>query len=80
MLMITPGPSSSVHRRLFMLSTFYAVPVIAGFERINDPDVWYLAASRLVIAPRISALTSLLELDRRFSVAYEDDLAVVFVK
>jgi hypothetical protein len=42
-----------------------------------DPE---LAASRLVIAPRSAALTSLLRLDRRFAVAYEDAVAVVFVK
>jgi len=50
----------------------------AGLEGWDaDPD---LAASRLVIAPRSSGLTSLLRLDRRFSVAYEDELAVVFVR
>ena len=48
---------------------------LEGWE--SDPD---LVASRLVIAPRSVALTSLLRLDRRFSVAYEDELAVVFVK
>jgi hypothetical protein len=42
-----------------------------------DPE---LAASRLVIAPRSAALTSLLRLDRRFAIAYEDDVAVVFIK
>jgi hypothetical protein len=43
----------------------------------SDPD---LVNSSVVIAPRIAALTSLLRLDPRFSVAYEDELAVVFTR
>jgi hypothetical protein len=43
----------------------------------SDPD---LVNSSTVIAPRIAALTSLLRLDPRFSVVYEDELAVVFTR
>ncbi len=43
----------------------------------EDPD---LQKAQLVLAPRNQALTSILRLDRRFRVDYEDDLAVVFVR
>jgi hypothetical protein len=42
----------------------------------SDPE---LAAAKLVIAPINVALTSLLRLDARFELAYEDDVAAVFV-
>jgi hypothetical protein len=42
----------------------------------SDPE---LAAANLVIAPINVALTSLLRLDPRFELAYEDDVAAVFV-
>ncbi len=43
----------------------------------SDPD---LASARLVIAGPALPLTSLLRLDQHFRVAYEDDVAVVFVR
>jgi hypothetical protein len=42
----------------------------------SDPE---LAAAKLVIAPINVALTSLLRLDSRFELVYEDDVAAVFV-
>ena len=43
----------------------------------SDPE---LAAARLLIFPRKKPITLLLRLDARFKVAYEDDVAVVFVR
>jgi len=42
----------------------------------SDPD---LQKANLVIAPVNAPLTQLLRMDRRFEVAYEDKLAVVFI-
>ena len=42
-----------------------------------DPE---LVAARLFILPRHAAITSLLRLDGRLQVVYEDDVAVVFVR
>ena len=43
----------------------------------SDPDI---KAARLFILPRKDAVTSLLRLDTRFEIAYEDNVAVVFVR
>jgi hypothetical protein len=42
----------------------------------SDPE---LAAARLVIASQETALASLLRLDSRFELTFEDDAAAVFV-
>jgi len=53
------------------IATWFGAPSWA-----SDPE---LAAANLVIAPVNMALTSLLRLDPRFELVYEDDVAAVFV-
>ena len=48
---------------------------LPGWE--DDPE---LSAAHVVIAERTAALTELLRRDARFEVAYEDGVAVLFVR
>lgn len=47
-----------------------------GPDWANDPD---LKSAAVVIAPHAAALTQLLQTDHRFTVAYQDSVATVFV-
>jgi hypothetical protein len=47
-----------------------------GPDWAEDPD---LKSAAVILAPHAAALTQLLQTDRRFAVAYQDDVATVFI-
>ena len=61
-----------------------AVQVVNNIKMGHGKENWQsdpeLAAARLFILPRKEALTLLMRLDTQFTIVYEDDLAVVFVR